>query len=261
MVLSYVTNTCTHASLRSGAWRSATRSSTYIHVRRAPPVQCPRGCRSGAGRGVALTRYATPSSRATARSDILTLYSIIFNFFYSIFSWVGERGWVGRGGRVGHSPLAVTIRDSELECVRLQQTEQDARDPAAVYAYETTGSLHHLAPRASVEKPRSLSPVHPGSADTSPSPKVPGPRFSDPAPASRRGVCARPSSAAVLAERTTALKAACSSPERDCPRPRLSPRHTLAPEADTPSAGARARASRCCALDLWQDAMCLQTSW
>ena len=41
-------------------------------------------------------------------------------------------------------------------------------------------------------KPRSLSPVHPGSADTSPSPspKVPGPRFSDPAPASRRGVCA-----------------------------------------------------------------------
>ena len=120
------------------------------------------------------------------------------------------------------------------------------------YAYETTGSLHHLAPRASVEKPRSLSPVHPGSADTSPSPKVPGPRFSDPAPASRRGVCARPSSAAVLAERTTALEAACSSPERDCPRPRLSPRHTLAPDADTPSAVARARASRCCALDLWR---------
>ena len=82
-----------------------------------------------------------------------------------------------------------------------------------------------------------------GSADTSPSPKVLGPRFSDPGPASRRGACARPSSAAVLAE---ALEAACSTPGRARPRPRLSPRHTLAPpDADTPSTTARARASRC----------------
>ena len=185
---------------------------------------------------------------------------------YSIFSiqfflgWGSVDGWGGAVGWATHHSLSQseTVRVREAAADRARCSRPRSRMRMRRPAVSTT--LLHVRRW----KPRSLSPVHPGSADTSPSPspKVPGPRFSDPAPASRRGVCApRPSSAAVLAERTTAIEAACSSPERDCPRPRLSPRHTLAPDADTTSAVARARASRCCALDLWQDAMCLQTSW
>ena len=164
---------------------------------------------------------------------------------YSIFSiqfflgWGSVDGWGGAVGWATHHSLSQseTVRVREAAADRARCSRPRSRMRMRRPAVSTT--LLHVRRW----KPRSLSPVHPGSADTSPSPKVLGPRFSDPGPASRRGACARPSSAAVLAE---ALEAACSSPERARPRPRLSPRHTLAPpDADTPSAVARARASRC----------------
>ena len=168
-------------------------------------------------------------------------------------------GWGGAVGWATHHSLSQseTVRVREAAADRARCSRPRSRMRMRRPAVSTT--LLHVRRW----KPRSLSPVHPGSADTSPSPspKVPGPRFSDPAPASRRGVCAPAPRPCSQSGRPRSRRPARRQSVIGRPRPRLSPRHTRAPDADTPSAVARARASRSCALDLWQDAMCLQTSW